>query len=64
MENNSNNNLSYKKYFSDTLNLNTYSENFENDMAGDNRIKEEYLINLEGLIKGILFSLKLKSFNK
>ncbi len=64
MENNSNNNLSYKKYFSDTLNLNTYSENFDNDMAGDNRIKEEYLINLEGLIKGILFSLKLKSFNK
>jgi hypothetical protein len=58
MENVSNNTLSYKKYFSDTFNLNTYSNNLANDIAdNNNKLKEEYLINLEGLIKGIDFSL-------
>jgi hypothetical protein len=48
--------ISDKKYSSDSLNINTNSNNFENGITDTTRIKEEYLINLEGLIKGNNFS--------
>lgn len=61
MENVPHNYFNYKKYFSDTFKINTYSKNEANDLANNNnKLKEEYLINLEGLIKGIHFSLLIK----
>jgi hypothetical protein len=58
MENVFNNSSNYKKYFCDNFITNTYSENLVNDIANSNsKFKEEYLINLEGLINGNFFTL-------
>lgn len=60
MENIFNDASSNKRYFSDKDNFNIYSNNLPNDVVNsNNKLKEEYLINLEGLIKGINFKLYL-----
>ena len=58
MENVSNNSSNSKKYFSDNFITNTYSENRVKGIANSNsNFKEEYLINLEGLINGNFLTL-------